>query len=179
MFIKQVNENAVELAADKAKILFTYAPVTGIDTNEYTAVVGAMAGQKFVLMPGEYEFDDVTVIALEAKEETDGNSDVYAIHIDGVSFLFTKTDKLSLKKEQWDLIGEVNVLVTNVAHKENIKNQLSKISPAALVVINYESAEQVAKETDLTATESEKKLKFVSEDFTEEDPVTTLYLLTK
>ncbi len=179
MNIKKLSNNLIELSSSTGSAVFAYgeADMSKVKEPEKTLLVGFIKDPNSVFRPGEYEYSDISIIGIESKSEPVGIADIVAINVDGVNVVFIDSKFGSIKKDQQDLIGRIDVLITNVAQRDNVKAVITKFNPAAVVAINYESIEQVSKSTDLTAEEPQKKLKFSEEDFIEEEPVISLYLL--
>lgn len=182
MNVRLLNESALEIEINSHRVVYAYqgSGLTGLDFEDpNTLVVGSINQAGLINRPGEYEFLDITVIALEAASANPALANVFAIRAGGVGFLFLAESKPELKKEHWDLIGKVDIYVTNMKLGEDIHQIINKCNPAKVVAINFGSAEEAAKATDLSATEPEKKLKVTADEFTEEEPSTVLVLLTK
>lgn len=179
MNIKQLNDSAVELTANGNTVVFAYDKSGIPKPQDNQWIVAPVDEDGVVFGPGEYEFSGIGIIALETKSESEGIADAFAIKIDEVNVLFTVQDKPKLKKEQWDLVGEVNVIVANMANDSEMKEIVAKAEPGIVLAINSNSDQETAKRTDLNVAGTEKKLKVNESDFSIEEAGSQLIILTK
>lgn len=129
--------------------------------------------------PGEYEVAGVQVTALESKAVRDGTADVFQVSIDGVSVVFAYDIAQEIAKSDWEVMDDVHILVLDLEKEQgmSLDKVIMRFNPYQLVVLNS-TAEHAEKAVGIAVKEANKKFKFSDKDFTAEEFVTQLNLLT-
>lgn len=133
---------------------------------------GAISG------PGEYEYNGVAVVGMETKGVHIGSMELALVTVDAVNVLCVLDTPGEITKENWDFLGDVDVMVMDknveVSEAEKLVN---KISPYVLVITNS-NKEEAEKWMNSMVEAEDKKFKFADKDFEAEDPVTRVFLLS-
>jgi hypothetical protein len=138
------------------------------DPSTNTYVLGHK-GEGNISAPGEYEFAQFGLIAVEAKAERDNQADLYKIELDGVNLLIKAGPVQEMIKEDFDLFGEVNVLVLFGSDDDDeISRLLKKVTPQMVIFVDYDKA-KVENTLNIQIAEEEKTIKLKHSDFTNED----------
>jgi hypothetical protein len=141
-------------------------------------VVSANQRPGAVYGPGEYEYDGVGIVGIETRDAKVGLAELMLVRIDGVNVMAVTSQPEEIKKEQWDLLGEVDVLlIDKQVEISGLEKFVNRFNPYVLLMMNIEVVD-AEKSTGLRVEESARKFKFTTKDFEVEDPVTKLMLLT-
>ncbi len=180
MQISLKSADLVELNDGSASALVVFPGATKVEPAEGQPVFGhPIDGVKVVTDPGEYEFGEISLVALETKNQHLGKAELFEVGMEAVSTLLITENPGEILKDHWDVMGEIDVLVLSMKTEiEDIAKLIKKIVPYIVVIISGDK-EAAEKATGLTVESVEKKLKFAKKDFTAEDPVTRLVLLEK
>lgn len=181
MEIKLHNDSVVQLKGKEVKLLFTFLENLPKGSSEVDRVVGAVANQSKVLsQPGEYEYVSYGLMALEKREEPANIANVFKLDIDGVNLLFWQGTEVALDREDWQTLGQIDVLVINLKQDLNQLDEImKKATPAVILGIDSADETKAEKITGMAPQASDKKFKFNKKDFATEDISTTFYLLTE
>jgi hypothetical protein len=161
----------LKLESEKATafLIFNSAEIEAGQLN-----IGPVKSDQVLCQPGEYEYGDVSVVALETDQPADDVSDVFNISLEGVSTAYFMP-KSTPASDDFEDLGEIDMLVLNLSEEVDQK-LISRIDPRIVICINA-SAEAAEKILGV-APAVEKKLKFKDSEFTAEEYETKYFLLT-
>lgn len=127
--------------------------------------------------PGEYEYNGVSLVAMETKEVNVGNLELALVQVDGMSVFCVLDNPGELAKEHYEFLEDVDVLVLDKnVHIDEVDKFVNRINPYVLVVLNT-NKEEAEKYTGMTVELEDKKFKFTTKDFEAEEPATRLLIL--
>lgn len=133
---------------------------------------GAISG------PGEYEYNGVAVVGMETKGVHIGSMELALLTVDTTNVLCVLDTPGEITKENWDFLGDVDVMVLDKNVEVNEAEKLvNKINPYVLIIINS-NKEEAEKWMNSVVEAEDKKFKFADKDFEAEDPVTRVFLLS-
>lgn len=177
MQLKLLSKSVVAIEGDSKQV------VVELNGGEYKGedptVLVVSANQKpgAIYGPGEYEYDGVGIVGVETRDAKVGLAEIMLVRVDGVSVMAVTSQPEEIKKEQWDLLGEVDVLlIDKEVQMTGIEKFVNRINPYVLITLNMDAAE-AEKVTGIKAESTDKKFKFSAKDFEAEDPATKLLLL--
>lgn len=171
--------NAIELKSNDLTACALFGEVgSKVQTEDYTVCFGSAAQSGVVSGPGEYEFSDISLIALEAASSSDGKAELFEVTLEGISALVIMSDPGDLKKESWDLIGDVEMVIVDMSQEyKDLDKLVNKINPFVLIAMGVEDKKKVETELEQTVTAEGASFKFSSKDFQGEDPSVRVLLL--
>lgn len=179
MYIKSGKRGIIEIDADNAVAALVSEGFKPEDVADHTVVLGQVQGEKVISFPGEYEYGDLSIVALETTEARDGVADLFRITADQVDVLYISAVPAGIEKDELELLGSVDVVLIGAdALKEDTVPFIKKIDPYVVIVAGTKDKESVQKILGMEASQEEKKFKMTDRDFTGEDQPTMLYLLT-
>lgn len=133
---------------------------------------GAISG------PGEYEYNGVAVVGMETKGVHIGSMELALLTVDTTNVLCVLDTPGEITKENWDFLGDVDVMVLDKNVEVNEADKLvNKINPYVLIIINS-NKDEAEKWVNSVVEAEDKKFKFADKDFDAEDPVTRVFLLS-
>ncbi len=176
MQIKLASKELVELSGNNGSALIAFPDAKVPDISGL--IFGPHIMPTVVSRPGEYEFAEVGMQALETKAEHVGVAELYNVEIEGIDTLFVMDGFGDLGKEDWDLIGDVEVMVVSLRNKpQGLEKLINRMIPYVVIAIDAESEAEAEKLLGLKPLTSNDKFKFTDKDFLAEDPATVLYLM--
>lgn len=148
---------AKELSIDTQSVL---VKVSYLDSFKITI------GESIVDKPGEYEINNVSLLALEVPNpDYVGVNDFVAVHSEGIDVGFIFTDKATNKEFLKD-VANIDILVLSPElNIENAKKAITYFEPQYLVVLGNKDSEEIKKEYNLPNFVEEKSLKVKDVDF--------------
>lgn len=137
--------------------------------------IGPVKSDHVLCQPGEYEYGDVSVVALETDQPADDISDVFNIGLEGVSTAYFMP-KSTPGSDDFEDLGRIDMLVLNLSEEVDQK-LISRIDPRIVICIN--ASPEAAAKTLGVAPVAEKKLKFKDSEFAGDEYETKYFLLTE
>lgn len=179
MYIKSAKKGIIEIDADNAVAAIVAQGFKPEDVADHTVVLGQVQGEKVISFPGEYEYGDLSIVALESTDVRDGVADLFRITADRVDVLYMSTVPAVIEKDEFELMGAIDVVLLGAdALNEATVPFIKKIDPYVVIVAGTKDKEEVQKILGMEVSQEEKKFKMTDKDFAGEDQPTLLYLLT-
>lgn len=181
MQFKLHNSHAVKLSEGDKEMYFLFSgPAREKIEEENPLLVGPVEETGVFSGPGEYEVRDISIVALETKDVPNGVADLYKVTIEGVHCLFVVNATEKIEKQDWDLIGEVDIVVFDPSNDDpELAKFLKKVEPFIIIATGSADSAQVERLVGQPVSSSESKLKFAEKDFSDEEAAIALHILTK
>jgi hypothetical protein len=176
MQIKLVSKGLVEVSENgsSAHVAFPEAKIP----ESAKLVFGPHVQPGVIRRPGEYEFVDIGLIALETKEHHIGTSELYSVEVSGVGCLFVMGDAGIPSKEDWDLLPEIDVMIVSLkGENAGLDKLISRLTPYYVIALDAETESEAEKVLGMKPVQSADKFKFSEKDFEAEEFATILYLM--
>ncbi len=174
MNIKKQSDTKVIVNRDKTKIELDFS-------NSKSIIINVSAKNTYTIdKPGEYEYEGVSFIAEEIKE------DAYQMHINTAVVGFKNNinllavDKVvEVSKEFTDKIGSINLIILPFINASFISSLIKKFDPEVVIIINNnDEKENLELKKEGNIEEITGDLKLEEETFNvEEDVLTRLIIL--
>ncbi len=183
MEIKLMKKGGVILSDNGKKAAFVRdkkAAEEAIKTEGLSILFGPVEMEGVISKQGEYEKNDVAVIILDTDTENNGMGDIFKVLIDRFNIILIDKRIGEISKDNWDLLGNVNVVVvTDSAEISEAMKFIKKVTPEIVIYSGSAEIAEIEKKTGMKHTEAEKKLKFSDSDIAKEDSVSQLFILTQ
>ncbi|MCA9379440.1 hypothetical protein KC640_03345 [Candidatus Dojkabacteria bacterium] len=177
MQVKLISKSVVALEGENKQVMIELNGGEYKGEDPTVLVVSANQRPGVIYGPGEYEYDGVGIVGVETRDAKMGLAEIMVIRIDEISVMAVTSQPEEIKKEQWDLLGEVDILlIDKEVQMTGLEKFINRINPYVLAVTNMDAAE-AEKSTGLKVEATDKKFKFMAKDFEAEDPATRLLIL--
>jgi hypothetical protein len=184
MEIKRLGKKAIELDSQYAKVVGFGKELAAKDLAAIKPEIvleGELSGAFNVNSPGEYEKNEVWLMAMQNAIRTDTKVDIYVLTLDNIRVAIIDNAKLDLSKKQIEKIGIIDILVADLTNDlTQLADLVGEVDPQILIPINENSTalEEFIKKLGVKPPEANKKLKFKVEDFENEEYQLEVKVLT-
>lgn len=176
MQIKLMSKGVIELSENGTNVIVAFPEAAVPETAPL--ILGQQVHAKVIRRPGEYEFANVGLQALETKSAHIGTAELFNVEVGGFDTLFVMNDFGTLSKDDWDMLDNVQVMVVSLKEKvDGLDKLINRLLPYVVIAIDAPSEMEAENMLGLKPMSTEDKFKFTEKDFTAEDPATILYLM--
>lgn len=177
----KLSDGHVNLSFDDSTIsIFQIGEDVSVSPAENQIFISAELSDHAICHPGEYEVTDLEIVGFETKHKPEGNAELFKIAGSGIHFLTVLSNFEDIKKDAWEMIGQVDVLIVDMSHVSSDISKLTKsLVPAAIVIFGGGSKEDLSKKLDVEFSQISNSLKFTAKDFQNQEQSTKYYLLKK
>jgi hypothetical protein len=175
MQITRTDNNSLQFDGDNVKFTFT---LNKVQSTAEQLIVGP-AVDSDICRPGEYEYNDITVIAAEQREPLLGKANVFKILLEKLNVGFVGADVKKLDKQVLEFIGQVDFLIVSKdVTKDAIASIVGDLEPKWITILDNTDEEAIKLLTGLTPVAPVNKLKLKSDDIGIEEVVTSCVIIT-
>lgn len=179
MQLKLHKKTGVEVTEGDRKMIFLFEGEPEQPSEEEKLFqVGPINSKVVFHGPGEYEVQDISVVALEIKDEPTGVADLYKAVVDNVHCLFVVNAPAQLNKQDWDLLGEVDIVVFQSGREDDeLTKFLKKVEPFVIIAAGKAEESVIEKQVGQQVSSTESKFKYAEKDFDDEEGAISLHIL--
>ncbi len=158
MVIKKVSNDEIVIESLKSK--------TSVKQYNGDLTISIDSEDVNINKPGEYEFGDIQLVALEITPDQYNSKVNFArISVEGIDIAVVMTEIVADKDHLRDIADVQMLIVSNDVSLDSIKKLLTYFEPQALIFLNVSDSAQLQKDLSLPNLTTDKVLKFKNTDF--------------